>query len=40
MGEVNVRGDRFQLEFKLESQRCTFKRGVSVRMQEKKEKLL
>lgn len=39
-GEVKVREDTFQLEFKLASQRSTFKRGVSVRTQDKKEKVL
>lgn len=40
IGGVKVREDTFQLEFKLASQRSTFKRSVSVRIQDKKEKLL
>lgn len=37
---VKVREDTLQLEFKLASQRSAFKRGVSVRTQDKKEKVL
>lgn len=39
-GELKVREDTLQLQFKLASQRSTFKRGVSVRTRDKKEKVL
>ena len=39
MGGVKVTEDMFQLEFKLASQRSTYKMGISVRVQDKKQKL-